>query len=137
MLIKREYTNNKKSIYTCDICNMKMTVDDINKISRQKKKKNQKIYDLCEECYELFISAVKKLRRRRKKKMNKEIRGKEICGLDYEAEYNKMQEKICYMKEEYEMKMRDKEQLWQQVIDVKDKEIKWLKSVVSGILHIK
>lgn len=55
MLIKREYTSNKKSIYACDICKEEMTVDDINKISRQHKKKNQKIYDLCEDCYELLM----------------------------------------------------------------------------------
>lgn len=72
MLIKREYTNNKKSIYVCDICKKQMTVDDINKISRQHKKKNQKIYDLCEECYELMIRSVEKLKGRYKWK-NKNI----------------------------------------------------------------
>ena len=60
----------------------------------------------------------------------------ETCELDYKAEYKRMQEKICYMKEEYEKKMRNNQQLWQQIIDDKDKEIKWLKSVMNGILHI-
>ena len=72
MLIKREYESNKKSIYACDICKKQMTVDDINKISRQHKKKNQKIYDLCEECYELMIRSVEKLKGRYKWK-NKNI----------------------------------------------------------------
>lgn len=67
MLIKREYTSNKKSIYVCDICEKEMTIDDINKISRQHKKKNQKIYDLCEDCYELFIRSAEKLKEERRK----------------------------------------------------------------------
>lgn len=60
----------------------------------------------------------------------------ETCELDYKAEYNRLQEKICRMKEEHEKKLNTNEQLWQRIIDDKDKEIKWLKSVVNGILHI-
>ena len=63
MLIKQEYRRGKKSIYACDICNTKMTVDDTNKISRQNKKKNQKIFDLCEECCKLAMRDVEKLKK--------------------------------------------------------------------------
>jgi len=60
----------------------------------------------------------------------------ETCGLDYEAEYKKLQEKICYIKEENEKKLKANQEMWQQIVNDKEKEINWLKSVINGILHI-
>ena len=56
------------NIYTCDICNTEMTLDDTYKISMQHKKKNQKIYDLCEKCYGLMIKSVEKYKEGREEK---------------------------------------------------------------------
>lgn len=64
-----------------------------------------------------------------------EIR-KEACGLDYESEYKRLQEKNLYIQEENEKKLQANQQMWQQIVDEKDKEIDWLKSVINGILHI-
>lgn len=54
---------------------------------------------------------------------------KETCQLDYETEYKRLQE-------ENEKKLKATQQMWQQIVDDKDKEINWLKSVINGILHI-
>ena len=59
-----------------------------------------------------------------------------ICNIDYETEYKKLQEKIFYIQEEKEKKLKANQQMWQQIVDEKDKEIGWLKSVINGILHI-
>lgn len=61
---------------------------------------------------------------------------KETCGLDYKAEYEKIQEKLCYIKDENEKELNANQQMWQQIVNDKDKEINWLKSVINGILHI-
>lgn len=37
---------------------------------------------------------------------------------------------------ETERKLQDIQQMWQQIVDEKDKEIDWLKSVINRILHI-
>lgn len=55
--------------------------------------------------------------------------------LDYETEYKRLQEKNLYIQEENEKKLRANQQMWQQIVDDKDKEINWLKSVINGILH--
>lgn len=60
----------------------------------------------------------------------------EKCGLDYKEEYSRLQEKICYIQEENEKKLKANQQMWQQIVDDKDKEINWLKSIINGILHI-
>ena len=60
---------------------------------------------------------------------------KETCGLDYETEYKRLQEKNMYIQEENEKKLKANQQMWQQIVDDKDKEINWLKSVINGILH--
>lgn len=60
----------------------------------------------------------------------------EKCGLDYEEEYSRLQEKIYYIQEENEKKLKANQQMWQQIVDDKDKEINWLKSIINGILHI-
>lgn len=60
----------------------------------------------------------------------------ETCGLDYEMEYKKLQEKICCMQEESEKKLKANQEMWQQIVNDKDKEINWLKSIINGILHI-
>lgn len=61
---------------------------------------------------------------------------KETCRLDYETEYKRLQEKNLYIKEENEKKLQANQQMWQQIVDEKDKEIDWLKSVINRILHI-
>lgn len=61
---------------------------------------------------------------------------KETYGLDFETEYKRLQEKNLYIQEENEKKLKANQQMWQQIVDEKDKEIDWLKSVINGILHI-
>lgn len=61
---------------------------------------------------------------------------KKICGLDYETEYKRLQEKNIYIQVENEKKLQANQQMWQQIVDDKDKEINWLKSVINRILHI-
>ena len=66
--------------------------------------------------------------------MNKEL--EEVCQLNYETENKRMQEKISIMQEENVNKLRNNQQMWQQIVDDKDKEIHWLKSIINRILHI-
>lgn len=40
------------------------------------------------------------------------------------------------MQEENGKKLNVNQEMWQQIVDDKDKEINWLKSVINGILHI-
>lgn len=61
---------------------------------------------------------------------------KEVCSIDYEIEYKKLQEKNMYMQEENEKRLIANQEMWQQIVDDKEKEINWLKSVINGILHI-
>lgn len=61
---------------------------------------------------------------------------KETCSIDYELEYKRLQEKNLYIQEENEKKLKANQEIWQQIVDEKDKEINWLKSVINGILHI-
>lgn len=61
---------------------------------------------------------------------------KEVCNIDYETEYKKLQEKNIYIQEENEKKLKVNQEMWQQIVDDKEKEINWLKSVINGILHI-
>lgn len=61
---------------------------------------------------------------------------KETCSIDYEVEYKRLQEKNLYIQEENEKKLKTNQQMWQQIVDDKDKEINWLKSVINRILHI-
>ncbi len=61
---------------------------------------------------------------------------KETCQLDYETEYKRLQEKCIYIQQENEKKLHANQQIWQQIVDEKVKEIDWLKSVINGILHI-
>ena len=61
---------------------------------------------------------------------------KETCSIDYELEYKRLQEKNLYIQEENEKKLKANQEIWQQIVDDKDKEINWLKSVINGILHI-
>lgn len=61
---------------------------------------------------------------------------KETCSIDYKTEYKKLQEKNLYIQEETENKLQAIQQMWQQIVDEKDKEIDWLKSVINRVLHI-
>ena len=60
----------------------------------------------------------------------------ETCSMDYEFEYKKLQEKNLYMQKDNEKKLKVNQEMWQQTVDDKDREINWLKSVINGILHI-
>lgn len=61
---------------------------------------------------------------------------REVCSIDYETEYKKLQEKNIYIQEENEKKLKANQEMWQQIVEEKEKEIDWLKSVINGILHI-
>jgi len=61
---------------------------------------------------------------------------KEECSVDYEIEYKRLQEKNLCIQEETEKKLKVIQQKWQQIVDDKDKEIGWLKSIINRILHI-
>ena len=61
---------------------------------------------------------------------------KETVGIDYKCECNRLREEICRIKEEYDIKLKCSEE---QRLDVErklNKEIEWLRKVISGILHI-
>lgn len=60
----------------------------------------------------------------------------ETCGLNYEREYTRLQEKIYCMQEENEKKLKENQEIWQQIVDEKNKENSWLKQVINGVLHI-
>lgn len=60
----------------------------------------------------------------------------ETCGLNYEREYTRLQEKIHCMQEENEKRLKENQEIWQQIVDEKNKENSWLKQVINGVLHI-
>ena len=61
---------------------------------------------------------------------------KETVGIDYECECNSLREEICKIKEEYDIKLKCSEEQRLDVEKKLNKEIEWLKKVISGILHI-
>ena len=65
-----------------------------------------------------------------------EIKDKETCSMDYKTEYKKLQEKNLCIQKENENKLKVNQEMWQQIVDDKDKEINWLKLVINRILHI-
>lgn len=69
--------------------------------------------------------------------MNKKIEeNSEKTSFDYRTECNKLLEKIKDIQREKENELKAKDNLYNQIIDYKDKEIKWLKDLISGILDI-
>ena len=61
---------------------------------------------------------------------------KETIGIDYECEFNRLKEEICRIKEEYDIKLKYSEEQRSDVERELNKEIEWLKKVISSILHI-
>ncbi len=61
---------------------------------------------------------------------------KETVGIDYECECNRLRKEICRIKEEYDIKLKCSEDKRLDIERELNKEIEWLRKVISGILHI-
>lgn len=62
--------------------------------------------------------------------------GEEKVSIDYEREYHRVLARIASIEEERKNNLVEKDKFYNQLLSKKDKEIEWLKSVISGILHI-
>jgi len=62
--------------------------------------------------------------------------GEETIKLDYEREYHRLLAQIAKTDEEHKQQLQEKDEFYNQIINQKDKEIEWCKSVINGILHI-
>lgn len=61
---------------------------------------------------------------------------KDTIGPNYEAKCKNLEKEISYIKEEFDKKLKDQQDFYNQVIIEKDKEIAWNKKIIAGILHI-
>ncbi len=62
--------------------------------------------------------------------------GEETIRLDYEREYHRLLAQIARTDEEHKQQLYEKDEFYNRIINQKDKEIEWYKSVINGILHI-
>ncbi len=62
--------------------------------------------------------------------------GEEKISLDYEREYKRLLAQIANTDEEHKRQLYEKDEFYNRIINQKDKEIEWYKSVINGILHI-
>ena len=58
-------------------------------------------------------------------------------GIDYEKEFHRLEEIIARNRYEYEKTLQARDEQYAGIINEKQKEIDWLKSVISGVLHIR
>ena len=58
-------------------------------------------------------------------------------SIDYRKEVENLQEIIARNRYEYEKTLQARDEQYAGIINEKQKEIDWLKSVISGVLHIR
>ena len=58
-------------------------------------------------------------------------------SIDYRKEVENLQEIIARNRYEYEKTLQARDEQYTGIINEKQKEIEWLKSVISGVLHIR
>lgn len=63
--------------------------------------------------------------------------GKPVIGINYEKKCYELEKKIGENKYEFEKILKTKDEQYTGIINENQKEIEWLKSVISGVLHIK
>lgn len=66
-----------------------------------------------------------------------EEQGKPVIGINYEKKCYELEKKIGENKYEFEKILKAKDEQYTGIINENQKEIEWLKSVISGVLHIK
>ena len=66
-----------------------------------------------------------------------EEQGKPVIGINYEKKCYELEKKIGENKYEFEKILKAKDEQYTGIINEKQKEIEWLKSVISGVLHIR
>ena len=62
MLINIDYKNKGTGEYFCDVCGRRFLSNKIIKLQKIEKKKINKVYDLCSDCYKLFDKAMLNLK---------------------------------------------------------------------------
>ena len=63
--------------------------------------------------------------------------GKPVIGINYEKKCYELEKRIGENKYEFEKILKAKDEQYTGIINEKQKEIEWLKSVISGVLHIR
>lgn len=67
MLIRTNYPNGNYSEHECDMCRRKTIAKEIHKVLERKGKRERKIFDLCNNCYNKVCNSIKTYYDRRKK----------------------------------------------------------------------
>ncbi len=60
----------------------------------------------------------------------------ETVGINYEHRCKCLEEEINHLKEENDLKLKINDENWRITVETQNKEIEWLKNVISCILHI-
>ena len=66
-----------------------------------------------------------------------EEKGKPVIGINYEKKCHELEKRIAENKYEFEKILKARDEQYAGIINENQKEIEWLKSVISGVLHIK
>ena len=60
---------------------------------------------------------------------------KERVCLDYEKNYNDLIKEFTKVKEQHKIELNAKDVFYNDVLDKKEEEIKWLKSIIDGLIR--